>query len=69
MINDASKIKFDQKPNAYGLSFEDLDQAALESFTTWAKAAKKIQSVDSMTSLQILKRIGAIVLDNPKVVK
>ncbi len=63
MINDSSKTKFDQKPNVLGLGFDDLDAAAVERFVARAKAARKIASVETMTPLQIMKRIGAIVID------
>lgn len=63
MINDSSKVRFDQKPNEFGLGFDDLDQSAVERFVARAKAKRAISSVETMTPQQILSRIGAITLD------
>ena len=63
MINDSSKTKFDQKANLLGLGFDDLDPTAVEHFIERAKAARRIASVETMSPLQIMRRIGAIVID------
>ena len=63
MVNDSSKVRFDQRPNIFGIGFDDLDPYAVERFVSLAKVTRRISSVETMSAQQILARIGAITID------
>ena len=63
MVNDASKNKFDQRPNEFGFGLEDMDQSAIEDYIENVKNTKKIPFVENMEPFDILSRVGALVVD------
>lgn len=63
LINDASKTKYDQRPNSLDFDEQDLDEAAVTLFIDLVKAASKIPFAGSLSSKELLTRIGAYVYD------
>ena len=58
-MEDIEKVKFDQKANDYGFTYDDLDLDALNDFIKAIKEIKKIPLFDMLDDMDILNRIGA----------
>ena len=63
LLNDKSSDKFDQAPNRFGLTFEDLDQESVESFINEVVSSKKLRLGASIDPKTILMRTGAYTKD------
>ena len=66
MINDSSTTKFDQRPNEFGFTIEDLDKETVNNFIAATKSAGKITSAGVLSNEEILSRVGALVFDKEK---
>lgn len=63
LLNDRNEMRYDQRPNKYGITINDLDTESVNEFIKIIKSAGKLSFNDSLDAYGILQRCGGVARD------